>query len=195
MSDRRASREARTEEAAREGRSIGMLVLMLSLAVLALANRADAQSCTTVPPGSCGANTSASMTIPAVIQIVVSSGSGPQPATLAEFETGHGDFAGPVVTVSANTPWALSISAATPLWSATSTFPGVTARADKPASELRWSVGAASFTPLDVSAQQLATGPRTNAAVSALTWRVLYDLTLDTPGDYAMTVLFTVTSP
>jgi hypothetical protein len=135
------------------------------------------------------------MTIPAVIQIVVSSGSGPQPATLADFEVGHGEFAGPVVAVSANTPWALSISATSPTWTATSTFPGVAARSDKPASDLRWSLDAASFTPLDVAGRQLATGGGTNAAISRLTWRVLYDLTLDTPGDYAMTVLFTVTAP
>ncbi len=172
-----------------------LMAAILSLAALALPVGAEAQSCTTVPPGSCGANTSASMVIPAVIQILVASGSGPQPVTLADFESGHGEFAGPVVTVSANTPWALSISAAAPFWTSTSTLPGVTARADKPAAELQWSLGAASFTPLEVSAQQIAMGGRTNAALSALSWRVLYDLTLDTPGDYAMTVLFTVTSP
>lgn len=165
------------------------------VAALLLPAAVRAQTCTTVPPGACTALTSASMTIPAVIQVVVSPGAGPQPATLADFEAGHDQFAGPVITVSANTAWALSISAVSPVWSATSSFPGVAARADKPAADLLWSLDATSFAPLDVAGRQIASGIATSAAVSALTWRVLYDLMLDTPGEYAITVLFTVTAP
>ena len=174
----------------------GRFVLAVSLALgLAPPVAAYAQSCSVDSPGQCSANTAASLTIPAVIQVLLSPSTSTSPASIADFEAGYGTLDGSLLTVSANTPWALSISAATPVWLATSTLPGIAARADKPAADLLWSTDDIAFTPLDVTTTQLVSGPATNALVRTLSYRVLYSLLLDTPGRYEMTVLLTVTAP
>jgi hypothetical protein len=155
----------------------------------------EGQACSVNSPGQCATNTTATLTVPAVIQVLVSPATPSMPASIADFEAGYGTLDGTLLTVSANTPWALSISAATPAWLATTTLPGTAARPDKPAEDLLWSVDDASFTPLDMTARQLASGLATNAFMRTLTYRVLYSLLLDTPGRYEMTVLLTVTAP
>ena len=156
---------------------------------------AETQTCTVSSPGQCATNTTATLTVPAVIQVLISPATSSTPASIADFEAGYGTLDGSLLTVSANTPWALSISAATPTWLATSTLPGIAARPDKPAEDLLWSIDDATFTPLDMTTRQLASGPATNAVVRTLTYRVLYSLLLDSPGRYEMTVLLTVTAP
>lgn len=156
---------------------------------------AESQSCSVNSPGQCTTNTTATLTVPAVIQVLVSPAAPSTPASIADFEAGYGTLDGSLLTVSANTPWALSISAATPTWLATSTLPGIAARPDKPAEDLLWSIDDATFTPLDMTTRQLASGPAANAVVRTLTYRVLYSLLLDSPGRYEMTVLLTVTAP
>jgi hypothetical protein len=156
---------------------------------------ADAQTCGADSPGQCTTNTIATLTVPAVIQVLVSPAAPSTPASIADFEAGYGTLDGSLLTVSANTSWALSISAATPTWLATSTLPGIAARPDKPAEDLHWSVVDATFTPLDMTTRQLASGPATNAFVRTLNYRVLYSLLLDSPGRYEMTVLLTITAP
>lgn len=174
----------------------GRCVLTMSLALgLSTPLAVAAQSCSVDSPGQCSANTSASLTIPAVIQVLLSPSTSTTPASIADFEAGYGALDGSLLTVAANTPWALSISAATPVWLATSTLPGIAARADKPAADLLWSTDDVTFTALDVTTTQLASGPATNAFVRTLSYRVLYSLLLDTPGRYEMTVLLTVTAP
>lgn len=154
-----------------------------------------AQACTANVPGQCSVNTSATLTVPAVIQVIVTPAASSVPASIADFEAGYGTLNGPSITVSANTPWALSISAATSTWTATSTLPGVAARADKPAADLLWSIDDVAFTPLEMTTRQLASGAATNAFIRTLSYRVLYSLLLDTPGRYEMTILLTVTAP
>lgn len=165
------------------------------LAILCAPFLAGAQTCALGSPGQCTTNTTATLTVPAVIQVLVSPVAASTPASIADFEAGYGTLDGSLLTVSANTPWALSIGAATPTWLATTTLPGVPARPDKPAEDLLWSIDDATFTPLDMTTRQLASGPATNAFVRTLTYRVLYSLLLDSPGRYEMTVLLTVTAP
>ncbi|HUF26634.1 MAG TPA: hypothetical protein VMM18_06605 [Gemmatimonadaceae bacterium] len=171
------------------------LLSVLGLALGLAPAAAGAQSCTVVSPGACSLTTSASLTVPAVINVQVGPGDGTQPATLADFEAGFGSFAGPAITISANTAWAISISAGNATWGASNTLPGISARPDKPAGDLLWSLDGAAYTPLAISAMQLGSGGATNAAVLTIDYRVLYSLTLDTPGMYEMVVLLTVTSP
>ena len=172
-----------------------LVVLAAALAALAAPVRAGAQSCFANSPGQCSATTSASLTVPAVIHVLLTPASTTTPASVADFEAGHGSIGGSLLTVRANTAWALSISASSPLWVATTTIPGSAPRADKPAGDLLWSIDAVAFTPLDMTARQLAAGAATNGFVRTLSYRVLYSLLLDTPGRYEMTVLLTVTAP
>ena len=176
-------------------RIVRILRMATCLAALGAPVVAHAQTCSAFSPGQCSANTTATLAVPAVIQVLVAPAPGTPSASIADFEAGYGSLEGSVLTVNANTPWALSISAATPTWLATSTLPGVAARADKPAEDLLWSVDDATFTPLDMTTRQLASGVATSAFVRTLTYRVLYSLLLDSPGRYEMTVLLTVTAP
>ena len=70
-------------------------------------------------------------------------------------------------------------------------------RPAKPAGDLQWSTsGGAPFTALTTSNATLgssATG--TASASSPVSYRTLWDYTLDTPGAYALDVVFTVTAP
>ena len=171
-------------------------VLALGVVVaVALPGEVRAQSCGVNAPGQCPATTSASLTMPAVIRVLLVPAATSTPASVADFEAGHGTIGGSLLTVSANTAWALSISAASSMWLATTTVPGSAPRADKPAEDLLWSIDGTAFTPLEMTTRQLASGPATNGFVRTLSYRVLYSLLLDTPGRYEMTVLLTVTAP
>lgn len=168
---------------------------VVAVVAVALPGTARAQSCTVNSPGQCPATTSASLTIPAVIQVLLAPVASSTPASAADFEAGHGSVGGSLLTVSANTAWALSISAASSLWLATATIPGSAPRADKPAEDLLWSIDGTTFTPLEMTTRPLAAGAATNAFVRTLSYRVLYSLLLDAPGRYEVTVLLTVTAP
>jgi hypothetical protein len=82
------------------------------------------------------------------------------------------------------------------VWTATNTAPGVPARADKPAGDLKWSIipnGA--FAALTTSDANLVTGSATASTATTLYFQTLYDWALDTPGNYSLSVVLTLTSP
>ncbi len=175
-------------------------VLLLLLVVLALAagRMAHAQACSvTGANGSCTINTSVQMTAPKVVRLTVS----PAAITLTspattDYDAGFAASAGPAVTVNANTPWTVSIRAASALWTATNSVPGVAARANKPAADLQWSTAAAgSFSGFTTTNVTLASGADTNAALTTLFYRTLYSWTADTPGDYSLGIILTIVAP
>lgn len=111
----------------------------------------------------------------------------------AEFEAGFGQTTGPSLTMRANQSWTVTIRAAQATWTASAP----PARANKPASDLRWGTsGAGPFTGLTTTAVSLATGPTATAGtVIPLYFRVMYAWTLDTPGTYSLPLQLTITAP
>lgn len=116
----------------------------------------------------------------------------PIPSALA------GDGAGGVAlnfspTIQSNTPWSLSISASSATWSGVP----VSARQDKPSTDLEWSLnGSTGWTALTtVSASLYSAQPPTNAAAFPLFLRVRYWFILDTPGSYTLPVQVLFTAP
>lgn len=105
-----------------------------------------------------------------------------------------GPYAGPTVTVKSNRPWTLSVKAQSAFWSLTPSGP-VRPDAGKPAGDLLWSLNsAAGFAPLttsDVTMGSAATGSTTTFNVHH---RVKWFYTADVPGDYALTVVYTLTA-
>jgi len=116
--------------------------------------------------------------------------------TPADFDAGFNATAGPTLTVSANASWTLDLRAAAATWTATNTSPGAPARTNKPAADLKWSTASnGSFAALTTTDVNLVTGSATASNATTLYFQTLYDWALDTPGNYSMSIILTLTSP
>lgn len=178
---------------------IGLIatILLGATVVLSVPSLAAAQCIVSGSPASCGLPGSVSMTAGRVVRLQVSAGSTPLTApTPPDFDAGFNATTGPTLTVSANAPWTLLLRASSPLWTAVNTSPGAPARTNKPAADLMWSTAAGgSFTALLTSDVTLFTGSATASTSTTLFFQTLYDWTLDTPGNYSLSVVLTLTSP
>jgi hypothetical protein len=118
------------------------------------------------------------------------------PPTAADFDAGFNSTAGPTLTVSSNASWQLYVRSSTPLWSATNTSAGVPARTDKPVSDLRWSTSAGGpFVALTTTDANLLAGVATAGDAGTLYFETAYSWLLDTPGDYGLTLVLSLTAP
>jgi len=167
-------------------------------AALMLPAAAQGQACTApIPAGTCTATTSTALTVGLLIQLTLSSTTTTLAApALSDYDAGFVANQGPIATVKSNRAWRLQLSGAAATWTATNTQPGIAARTNKPTSDLQWSTAAggpfAGLTTVPVTA---VSGAATGGAASNLYYRTLYDWTLDTPGSYSLTVVFTIVSP
>jgi hypothetical protein len=148
-------------------------------------------------PATCNQAGSVSMTAGRVVRLQSSAASTTLTTpTPADFDAGFNSTTGPTFTVSANAAWTLSLRAGSGLWTGVNTSPGVPARTNKPAADLTWStLPAGSFTALSTTDASLFTGPATASNVITLYLRTAYDWTLDTPGNYSLAVVLTLTAP
>jgi hypothetical protein len=137
------------------------------------------------------------MTAGKVVLVVMSTGSTTLAApTPAAFDAGFNATTGPTITLSANAAWTLHIRASSALWTATNTSPGAPARTTKPAADLKWSTSSGgTFSPLTTSDATLVAGSATASSATTLFFQTLYGWTLDTPGNYSLAVVLTLTSP
>jgi len=174
-----------------------MRVLFVAAFSLAVSSRADAQCTASGAPASCNLPGSVSMTAGRVVRLQVNAASTSLTApTTTDFDAGFNSTTGPTVTVSANAPWMLQLRASTASWNATNTSPGAPARINKPASDLRWSTNAAGvFSALTTSDATLVSGSATASSSTTLYFRTAYSWTLDTPGNYSLSVVLTLTAP
>ena len=116
--------------------------------------------------------------------------------TPADFDAGFNATTGPTLTVSANSAWTLHIRAATATWTAVNTSPGAPAWANKPAGDLTWSTDASgAFAALTNSDASLVGGPATASSATTLFFQTRYAWTSDTPGNYSLAIILTLTSP
>jgi hypothetical protein len=148
-------------------------------------------------PDNCTQLGSVSMTAGRVVRLQVSAGSTPLTApTPADFDAGFNATSGPTFTVSANAPWTLSLRASSALWTATNTSPGAPARTTKPAGDLKWSTDSnGTFVAMTTTDATLVSGAATASSATNLFFETLYNWTLDTPGNYSLTVVLTLTAP
>lgn len=173
------------------------LVLMVGTALTLVSSTARAQCEAAGAPASCNLPGSVSMTAGRVVWLQVSAASTSLTTpTPADFDAGLNSTTGPTLTISANASWALSLRSSTALWSATNTSPGAPARTNKPAADLLWSTNPAGpFAALTTTNASLVSGTATASLVRTLYFRTLYSWLLDTPGNYGLTIVLTLTSP
>jgi hypothetical protein len=167
--------------------------LSLALAgilAVALTQQVAAQAVCTGSP--CSVNNTASVNVQTVLKLTLTSIT----TTLtspneAAFDQGWQDDAGPTATVKSNRPWNLTIAAQAAVWTGANG-----GRATKPAGDLQWKVGAGSFAGLTTSAADVLTSqPASAGTPTAFSYRTLWAYTADTPGDYSLVVVYTVTAP
>lgn len=153
-----------------------------------------AQVCTVQgAPGSCTISASVSLTATALVWAQISSTTtsltNPTPG---DFTAGFNTSTGPTLTLASNGPWSLEIRANSALWSAS----GPLARANKPAEDLRWSTTAnGAFAALSTTSARLASGAPSADNVVTIFFQTLYDWRVDTPGNYSLGILLTLTTP
>jgi hypothetical protein len=148
-------------------------------------------------PANCNVPGSVTITAGRVVRLVVSSGSTTLTApTPADFDAGFNATTGPALTVSANAAWTLNMRASAALWTATNTSPGAPARTTKPAADLKWATTSnGTFNALTTTDATLVNGSATASNATTLYFHTLYGWTLDTPGNYSLAVILTLTSP
>ena len=172
-------------------------IVMVGFGAFAAFSTAAAQCTATGAPASCGVPGSVSMTAGRVVRLQVSAASTTLAApTPADFDAGFNSTTGPTFTLSANAAWTLNLRASTALWTATNTSSGAPARTTKPAADLMWSTASnGTFNALTTSDVNLVTGSATASNATTLFFQTLYDWTLDTPGNYSLSIVLTLTSP
>jgi hypothetical protein len=116
--------------------------------------------------------------------------------TTAHYDAGFAETTGPTTAIRSNAPWVLAVSAASAVWSATNTQTQP-ARTNKPAEDLLWATSPGGpFVPLTISPASVASGnASTGTTAASLFYRTLYSWALDTPGEYSLQVVFTISSP
>ena len=176
----------------------GAAIIAAVIGLTASASGASAQQCqASGAPDNCGIPGTVSMTAGRVVRLQMPAASTPLTApTPADFDAGFNATAGPTLTVSANASWTLSLRAAAATWTATNTSPGAPARTNKPAADLKWSTASnGTFAALTTGDVTLFTGSATASNATTLYFQTLYNWTLDTPGNYSMAVVLTLTAP
>jgi hypothetical protein len=170
---------------------------VLALLTIVVAAPAAAQCTASGAPANCTQPGSASMTAGRVVRLQVSAGSTALTApTPADFDAGFNSTTGPTLTVSANAPWMLQVRASSASWTATNTSPGAPARTNKPAADLQWAQSSSGpFAALSTTDATLISGTATANSATTLYFQTLYSWTADTPGNYGLTVVLTLTAP
>jgi hypothetical protein len=176
---------------------IGTAILALVFGLATMSSSVQAQCTATGVLDSCGVPGSVSLTAGRVVRLQMSAGSTSLSApSTADFDAGFNATTGPTLTVSANAPWTLHVRSTTAFWSATNTSPGAPARTDKPAGDLSWSLTSnGGFSALTTSDANLVGGPATASNATTLYFQTLYDWALDTPGNYSLSIVLTLTAP
>ena len=159
---------------------------------------AAAQTCqTTGAAATCSVNTTTSLTVPTILRLTIGSGTTAfGTISAAAYDLGTAEVPGPSVVVKANQPWRVQLSSTATFWTAVNTDPLNPARTTKPLADLRWgpAVGG-SFTPVSGTASQIGAGGPTGGTTVPLAFQSAWSYSLDTPGNYSVSITFTLLSP
>ena len=172
-------------------------LVMVGLMIAAASSTANAQNCSGV--NSCNVTSTASVTIPALVDLTVA-GAGSITLTspaVADLATGYVEDAGPSITVKANRTWTLSVhTTAVTNWAYVGTQGGV-----KPISDLTWSNDATgTYAAITGTAASVVTNQaRTNSGAPSIFFRTVYssDFSADknAAGSYSIPLVFTLSAP
>jgi hypothetical protein len=176
-------------------KTAGILAVALGLT----ASVAQAQSCQANSAAGCSVNTTASVVVPAMVELTVA-GAGTIALTSPDIDALTGGFvpdAGPAIAVRANRRWTLSVhTTAATEWLYSGTEGGV-----KPISDLTWSsTFAGTYAAMTTTAAPIVSNQaRTNAGAPTIFFRTLYSSDLsansNAAGTYSLPLVFTLTAP
>lgn len=175
----------------------GTALIAMVIVSSAQPGAAGAQCTASGAGATCNLPGSVTMTAGRVIRLQMTAASTVLTApTPTDFDAGFNATTGPTLTISSNAAWTLHIRSAATFWTATNTSPGAPARTTKPAADLNWSTTAGgTFNSLTTTDVNLVTGAATASSITTLFFRTTYAWTLDTPGNYSLAVVLTLTSP
>jgi len=178
-------------------RRLLIATLAISLGALSVPRLSFGQCTANGAAANCSVPGSVSMTAGRVVRLQMSAGSTALSApTTSDFDAGLNSTTGPTLTVSANAAWTVHIRAGSAVWTATNTSPTAPARTNKPAGDLKWSTASnGAFAALTTSDANLFGGSATASIATTLYFQTLYDWALDTPGNYSMSIVLTLTAP
>jgi hypothetical protein len=173
--------------------------LVGAFSLLALSARAlAAQSCSIgTAPGNCTATTSATVTIGRVVQLTLATtATAIATPTITDYTNGYVTGSGQTVSIRANANVVVQVAARTAAWSATNTTTGVAAWTTKPSTDLQLGPSASGpFTALTTAGYTLSSTGPTATLDLPLAYKVLLAWGTDTPGQYSLDVVYTVTAP
>jgi hypothetical protein len=167
----------------------------ITLAVLALvglgAVPAEAQNTCTANP--CSLNDTVKVTVATVLRLTLS-----QFATAltapneAAYDAGFQLDNGPTATVKANRGWTLKVSANGATWTGTAG-----ANANKAAGDLQYATSASGpYTSLTTTPAAFSSAASGNAGTAQpVFYKTLWSYTSDTPGNYSLVVVYTLSAP
>jgi hypothetical protein len=165
--------------------TLGVLALVLS------ATQAQAQNTCSANP--CSVNDTVKVTVATVLRLTL----GASATTLtapneSAYDAGFQLDNGPVAGIKSNRAWTLKISANATTWTAANG-----ARAGKPAADLLWSTSSGgTYTGFSTTPATFFSGATgTGNASSQIYYRTLWAYSADTPGDYSLVVVFTLSAP
>jgi hypothetical protein len=166
----------------------------VTLGILALAlSGAQAQAQNTCSANPCSVNDTVKVTVATVLRLTVSQAATSLAApNEAAYDAGFQNDNGPIAGIKANRAWTLKVSANAATWTAANG-----ARAGKPAADLLWATSSGGtytgFTTSPATFTSMASG--TGNASAQMYYKTLWSYASDTPGDYSLVVVFTLSAP
>ena len=162
------------------------------LALLALGTvQVQAQNTCTANP--CSLNDTVKVTVSTVLRLTLSQfATSLTPPNEAAYDAGFQLDNGPVATVKANRGWTLKVSANAATWTAANG-----ANASKAAGDLQWATSSGgTYTSLTTSPVTFNSAAGGNAGTAQpVFYKTLWSYANDTPGDYSLVVVYTLSAP
>jgi hypothetical protein len=174
------------------------LVLTLGTLVALVSARPVAAQLSCSASG-CAVTNTASVTIGTKVRLTISSNTTALTApTIADFDNPAGvPDNGPQLTVKANRPWTVKISANTASWGYVDSFSLGGAAPVKSAGDLRWSTtsGSGYVAVSNATPATVFSGNGTASTVQNVFYQALWNSATDVPGDYSLQLNYTITTP
>ena len=174
------------------------LVLMTGALVAAVSARPLAAQLTCSTSG-CAVTNTASVQVGTKVRLTISSNATALTVpAITDFDNPAGVLDnGPQLTVKANRPWTVKISANTAAWGYVDSFSLGGAAPVKPAGELLWSTtsGSGYAAASNATPATVFSGNGTSGTSQNVFYQVMWSSATDRPGDYSLQLDYTITTP
>ena len=165
-------------------------VALSALTLLTLSTaQASAQTCTANP---CSLNDTVKVTVATVLRLMLSQAATPLTApNEAAYDAGYELDNGPSVSVKANRAWTVKVSSNASIWTGTGG-----ASTTKAAGDLQWATAVGGpYTAFSTTPATFLTGSGTGSTSQQAYYKALWSYSSDTPGDYSLVVVYTLSAP